>query len=314
MHLGPRVLRADQDVDGAGPRDAPHELAQVGAVLERREDLAELVAVGELRGLHDVQEAVAEDLLDRGGVVFVEDAHDPLADAPREALDRVVLGQSGEDRRRAAARRVGQPLVEQTGDAVEGRLIDRFGLVQAHDRLLDAALAEHEDQARHPLVDRDQVDAPDVRGARLGRGGQAGGARQAGERRRREAEPVLTRELDLAELVADHQLLDRRQRYGVDDRLHVEAVAGVRGHAPGTCVRVGQQPGGFELREDASNGRTGHAEAIALDERLAADRLCGRDVFLDDGPKDRLRAEVQGAEWSTVSTRQARSPADVSTR
>ena len=43
---------------------------------------------------------------------------------------------------------------------------------------------------------------------------------------------------------------------------------------------------------------------IALDERLAADRRRGRDIFLDDGPKDRLRAKVQGAEWATIPTRQ----------
>ena len=53
---------------------------------------------------------------------------------------------------------------------------------------------------------------------------------------------------------------------------------------------------------------------VALDERLAADRLGGRDVFLDDGPEDRLRAEVQGADGAADSTRQARSPAVVSTR
>ena len=84
--------------------DAPDELAQVGPVLERREDLAELVALGELRGLHDVEQAVAEDLLDGGRVVVAEDADDPLADAPGEALDGVVLGQAGQDRRRARRR------------------------------------------------------------------------------------------------------------------------------------------------------------------------------------------------------------------
>ena len=85
---------------------------------------------------------------------------------------------------------------------------------------------------------------------------------------------MLAGELHLAELVADHQLLDRRQRHGVDDRLDVEAVAGVRRHATGAGVRMGQQPGTLELGEDAAHGRAGHAEAVALDERLAADRLC----------------------------------------
>ena len=141
-----------------------------------------------------------------------------------------------------------------------------------------------------------------------------GGARQAGERGRGEAEPVLARELDLAELVADHQLLDRRQRHRVDDRFDVEAVAGVGRHAARARVRVGQEAGGLELGEDAAHGRAGHAQAVALDQGLAADRLGGRDVFLDDGPKDRLRAEVQGAEGATIPTRQTRSPALVSTR
>ena len=111
---------------------------------------------------------------------------------------------------------------------------------------------------------------------------------------------MLARELDLAELVADHQLLDGWERHGVDDRFDVEAVAGIRRHAPGARVRVGQETGGLELGEDVADGRAGHAEAIALDERLAADRLGGRDVFLDDGPKDRLGAEVQGAEGATI--------------
>ena len=53
---------------------------------------------------------------------------------------------------------------------------------------------------------------------------------------------------------------------------------------------------------------------IALDERLAADRLGGRDVFLDDGPEDRLRAEVQGAEGPADSSRQLVLPRCVSTR
>ena len=74
------VLRADEDVDPTGPRDAADELAEVGPVLERREDLAELVALGELRGLHHVEQPVAEDLLDRGRVVVAQDPDDPLAD------------------------------------------------------------------------------------------------------------------------------------------------------------------------------------------------------------------------------------------
>jgi hypothetical protein len=43
-----------------------------------------------------------------------------------------------------------------------------------------------------------------------------------------------------------------------------------------------------------------------VDERLAADRGRGGDVFLDDGPEDRLRAKVQWAAGATDATRHAR--------
>ena len=71
---------------------------------------------------------------------------------------------------------------------------------------------------------------------------------------------------------------------------------------------MGQQSGQLELGEDVANGRAGHAEPIALDERLAADRRGGGDVFLDDGPEDRLCAEVQRAGGAADATRQGRSP------
>jgi hypothetical protein len=119
---------------------------------------------------------------------------------------------------------------------------------------------------------------------------------------------VLAGELDLAELVADHQLLDGGQGNRLDDRFDVEAVASVGRDAAGGGVRMCQEPVRLELGEDAAHGRAGHAEAVALHERLAADRRGGGDVFLDDGPKDRLRAKVQGAEWAAGSSRQGLSP------
>ena len=54
-----------------------------------------------------------------------------------------------------------------------------------------------------------------------------------------------------------------------------------------------KQPGLLELGQDVADGRAGHGEAVPLDQRLAADRRGGLDVFLDDGPQDRLSAAVQ---------------------
>ena len=107
------------------------------------------------------------------------------------------------------------------------------------DGLFDRPLAQHEDETRHPLVHRYQIDPPDVRGMGLRRRRDAGSAGEARERRRSEAEPVLARELDLSELVPDHELLDGRQRDSVGDRLHEEAVAGVSRDPAG--ARVGMR-------------------------------------------------------------------------
>ena len=193
--------------------------------------------------------------------------------------------------------------VEQSGDLVEGRLVDRVVGLERDECLLDRPFAEDQDQARHPFVDGDEVDPADMGLARLGRRRQPGRAGHRGEGRGGQPEPVLAGEFDLSELVADHELLDRRQRHGLDDRFDVEAVAGIGRDATRRGIRVGQQPVELELGQDAAHGRTGHAEPVALDERLTADRRDGRDVFLDDGPKDRLRADIQGAEGA-MSSRQ----------
>ena len=163
---------------------------------------------------------------------------------------------------------------------------------------------EDDDEARHPLVDRHQVDPADARGGGLGGRREAGGVGEAGDGRSSEAEPVLARKLDLAELVADHQLLDLGQRRRLDDRLDEPAIAGVGGDAAGGGVRVAEQARQLQLGEDVADGRAGHAEAIPVDERLAADRGRGGDVFLDDGPQDRLCAKVKWAAGATDATRQ----------
>ena len=214
---------------------------------------------------------------------------------------------------RARRGQIDESLVEQAGGGVQGRLVDRVVLAERDERLLDGALAQDEDQAGHPLVDRHEVDPTDVGVARLGRRREAGRPRHRRQGRGGQAEPVLAGELHLPELVADHQLLDRGERDRVRDGLDVEAIALVGGDPARGGVRVGQKAGGLELGEDAADGRAGHTEVIALDERLAADRRGGRDVFLDDGPKDRLGAEVQRAGGVASATSQRCAPVRVST-
>jgi hypothetical protein len=108
------------------------------------------------------------------------------------------------------------------------------------------------------------------------------------DRGRREPEPLLARELHLAELVADHQPIDWRQAEARRQRLDVQPVAGIGRDATGAGMRVGQIAGVLELGQNVAHGRRRHAEAIAVDQGLAADRLGGGHVFVNDGPQDRL--------------------------
>ena len=115
---------------------------------------------------------------------------------------------------------------------------------------------------------------------------------------------MLAGELHLAELVADHELLDGGQRDGLGDRLDVEAVTGVGGNPPSRRVRVGQQAARLEVGEDVPNRSARYAQPVALDERLRPNRDRRRHVFLDDGPEDRFCAGVQRAAGAPKSSRQ----------
>ena len=298
----------------AGAGDAADELAEVGPVLEGGEDAPELVALGELRGLHDVEQAVAEDLLDGVRVVLAQDLDDPVADPLRERSDAVVLGRA----RRGASRPARAVMsTRRSLRSAATALSVGWSMASSPSRVTSACLMAPSRRTRIRLAIRSLMATRSIRRmcgvTRLGR---CGDARRTGDRRERrggQAKPVLAGELDLAELVADHQLLDGGQRHGFDDRLDVEAVALIGRDAAGRRVRVGQQAVRLELGEDAAHGRAGHAEAVAVDERLAADRRRGRDVFLDDGPKDRLGAKVQGAEWAAIPSRQGPVSSVVST-
>ena len=85
-------------------------LGEVGAVLERREHAAELLALGELGGGHHVEQAVAEQLLDRGGVELLERAHDALADPAARAS---APGSPGRARASARSASVGGLALEE---------------------------------------------------------------------------------------------------------------------------------------------------------------------------------------------------------
>ena len=98
------------------------------------------------------------------------------------------------------------------------------------------------------------------------------------EGRRGEAEPVLARELDLAELVADHQLLDRGQRCVVDHRLDVVAVARLGGDAALRSCAGASAGRHLQLGRRGGDGPVALDTPIrdALDERMGLSAPAGR--------------------------------------
>jgi len=68
-------------------------------------------------------------------------------------------------------------------------------------------------------------------------------------------------------------------------------------------VGMGQQAGRLEVSEDPAHRGAADGQRVTGNKRLRADRHGGGDVFLDDGPEDRLRSGVQRARGAD-STRQ----------
>jgi hypothetical protein len=109
-----------------------------------------------------------------------------------------------------------------------------------------------------------------------GRGSEGGGG---------QPQPVVGRQLDLAELVANHERVGPVELGLAHERLDVVAIAEVRRHAAGRGVGVGQQTERFEVGHGAPNGGRADLQAIAADEGLGADRDGGQGVVLDHGPE-----------------------------
>ena len=90
----------------------------------------------------------------------------------------------------------------------------------------------------------------------------------------------------------DRPALGHRQRLDGGQPVDEEAVALVGGHPAGAGVRLGDVALLLQHRHVVADGGRGDAEVVPLGEGLAADRVVGRDVVLDDGPEDLQAAFV----------------------
>ena len=85
------------------------------------------------------------------------------------------------------------------------------------------------------------------------------------------------------EEVGDGALLGGAHRLHGREPVDEEAVAGVGGHPARTGVRRGDEPLLLERGHVVAHGGGRHAEVVALEQCLGADRLGGLHVVLDDG-------------------------------
>ena len=177
-----------------------------------------------------------------GRIVVANGRDHPLADPPDERPDRPVAVDPGEGPLGVDRGPAGHQAVEDDGGAGQVLLLD--GLGEGDEDLPQGAFAEDDDQAGEPIADRDEVDPPDVGGARLGR---ASRGRRSGWRPRGSSPRGGTTARDACCTWPNWWRIISCSTGGelarVGDRLDEVAVAGVRRDAAGARVGMGQQAG-----------------------------------------------------------------------
>ena len=158
---------------------------------------------------------------------------------------------------------------EQVGADVDDPLLDPAGGGDEHDEQPLAADRHELDVAHRRARQRRVLHDGDLAGQRRE---QAHGA----------VDDVVEVDGALEEL-GDGALLGGAHRLDGREPVDEEAVAGIGGHPPGAGVRGGDEPLLLERGHVVAHGRGRHAEVVALEQRLGADRLGGLDVVLDDG-------------------------------
>ena len=170
MHFGRRVLTANEELHAVPLGDLAHQLAEVAATFERGEDVAEPGAVGELWRLHHVEEAVAKDLLDRGGVSLAQLLGESLHHAARDGAQWGGFGERACTRLNLVRRAADQTCVQPASDTRELILIN--ALRERKKRGADAAVTHHRNKGGEAIGATHQVNVAETGGGRAHRRGE----------------------------------------------------------------------------------------------------------------------------------------------
>ena len=245
MHLNRNVLAANKEAHLPTLHDVRHQFAEVAAPFECRENVAYPRALRELRGLHHIEEAVAVDMLDRRIVDLGEKAAGALKHGAHDRSVRQRLrearGGGGELRRALVEHR----RVQAARHGRESVLVSPLG--ERQQRWAHAPIAHHGNQGGEAIGGTHQVNVPELCGGWAHRRGdprRARGARQGGGG---DPEPLVGTPLGLAELVPNHELVDRGHLVGGGDLHGVGAVAEVGWNAARRGVWLHQEAELFEL-------------------------------------------------------------------
>src|ERR1035437_4188612 len=71
-------------------------------------------------------------------------------------------------------------------------------------------------------------------------------------------------------------------------------------------MQMSQQAERFQVREDVANGGAAYAQGAMRHKRARTDGCRRGDVFVDDGPQDRVGSRIQRADGAAWSSRHVR--------
>ena len=107
-----------------------------------------------------------------------------------------------------------------------------------------------------------------------------------GQDRSGQLQPLFEANLDLAELVPDHDLVGRRQLNIAHQAMDEVAIAGIGRYPPAGGVQVLDVAGRFKFGHLVADRRRGNPQRIPLGDGLRTDGAAGVHVFLDDDLED----------------------------
>ena len=214
-----------------------------------------------------------------------------LRNAREHARVRIgMCGEAIEHFAHLAKGEAAQPFGQHLADGVQPIAVQLFA--DADGGVADHARIRHDDQQRAAPRHADQVQAAHPQIALPGGQHQGGVVGQVAERLRAQGDDVLHIVHAGGKIPADAFALILAQSRG-QQRIHIQAVGFIAGHAPGRHVRLDQVAHLLQVGHLIADGGAGYAQAAAFADGAAAHGGVGQDEILHDDLQDALFAIIE---------------------